>query len=60
MVMVPVYNGVDTELDVLCKKILKKDAITRSKAISETIQLFEVSLTIDTYAAYSVINGMCI
>ena len=44
IISIPVYNGNNSELDVLCKKILKKDAITRNKAILETIQLFEVSI----------------
>jgi hypothetical protein len=38
----PVYVGGDSELSMLSRKLLKKDVITRVKAVSELIEAFKV------------------
>jgi len=38
----PVYTGGDSELSMLSKKLLKKDTITRIKALCELTEAFKV------------------
>ena len=50
----PVYTGNDPNLSVLCKKLLKKDGITRIKAISgilEAIKGVRVYISLCIYSS---------
>lgn len=40
----PIYTGNDNELSVLCKKLLKKDQVTKAKSISDILNVIKVSV----------------
>ncbi len=42
--LLPVYSGLDNELSVISKKLIKKDVITKRKAVVECIDYIQVTI----------------
>ena len=54
----PVYIGDDVELSVICKKLSKKNPVSRLKALHELKSVLEV-IRIQYYRCFLVIYEMC-